>query len=170
MKTLSLVLILFVASSALAVTGPERFAPMAWLEGEWQGLGQFPDRRNVAHKIFRYEMAGRYFVEYGRATFPPADDSLEFETHQDMVIYHTSGEGLAAKGFYVEGFVNHYTVSVEGDTLTLEATAVENAPPGTRARIRYWPIGEDRAGSTFDLAWPGKDWACYEHLELKRID
>lgn len=146
-------------------------APLHWLLGEWQGVGTFSERSNVINKRFAYELGGAVLVERTLDMFPPTGGEPEFETHQDLVVYHPGGGGLSAKGFYNEGFVNHYAVSVSaaGDTITLETTAVENAPAGMRARIRYWRLTEDRAGGSFELAWPGKDYAPIESLELKRI-
>jgi hypothetical protein len=78
MRTVGLAVLIAVAAGAMTAwaaepaedkpawagaVGEERFAPIAWLEGEWRGYGEFPDRVNYIHKTYEYDVAGMYLVE-----------------------------------------------------------------------------------------------------------
>ena len=72
----------------------------------------------------------------------------------------------------MEGYVNQYVVQSwdqEAGILVMATEAIENIPSGWRARITYEILGEDEFRETFDLAGPGKDWACYIINDFKRV-
>ena len=153
--------------------GAGRFGPLAWLEGEWQGYGRFPDRTNYIRTTFEYDLGGMYLVERNVAMFPPPEPSTEYEIHQDVSIYYrdTTTGGFAAKSFYIEGFVSSSTVEVleDGSVIVIESTSVENGPPGMRARSTISRETEDRFLLTFEIAMPGKDYSVYEDIVLSRV-
>lgn len=150
--------------------GASRYPHLHWLIGEWKGYGQFTDRVTYIHKRFAYELAGMSLVERTMDVFPPAEASTEFELHQDVVHYYRNGDALEAIGFYVEGYVNLFSVSVEMDPLRMvaETYAVKGAPEGMRARITYEQTGENRLRGEFQLAMPEKELETIEILKLER--
>jgi len=74
--------------------------------------------------------------------------------------------------FHVEGFVNQYvheSTSEDGKRLTFVTEAIENIPPGWRARESYILTGPDELVERFELAEPGKDFEIYSETRLRRV-
>ncbi len=153
--------------------GAGRFGPIAWLEGEWQGYGEFPDRTNYIRTTFDYDLGGMYLVERNVAMFPPEELSTEYEIHQDFSVYYRDSAtgGFVAKSFYIEGFVTSSTVEVleDGDVIVIESVSLENGPPGMRSRSTFSRETEDRFSLTFEIATPGKDYSLYEEITMSRV-
>lgn len=154
-----------------AASGPDRFAPLDWLIGEWRGFGLFADDTTYIHKRFAYEVAGRFLVERTLDIFPPERPTTDFELHQDLTVYYRVGEAFRAKGFFVEGFVWNSDVEVRngGETLVVRTSEVEAAPPGTRARVTLRRTDEDRLEATFEIAWPDAEFETFERLTMRRV-
>ena len=153
--------------------GDDRFAPLAWLVGEWQGYGKFGTRMTYAHRKYSYDLEGMYLVERTIDMFPPPEPSTEFEVHQDFVVYYrdTTTGGLKAKAFFVEAFVTSETVSggEGGKPIIAESTEIENGPPGLRTRFTLTRETNDRFKETFEIARPGKEFELAEESFYKRI-
>lgn len=152
---------------------PARFAPFEWLVGEWRGYGEFSNRTTWIHKRFGYDVGGVYFYERTVDMFPPAELSTDFELHQDVSYFYRVGPSgeYRAKSFYMEGFVTSASVAVNdgGREIVIEATSVENGPPGMRSRITYTREGPDRFRGLFELAMPGKEFGKVEELTMTRV-
>ena len=145
---------------------------IAWLEGEWQGYSGMGERTNLNHKTFAFEQAGKYLVERTISMFPvEGEPTVEYETHQDMAVFYAIGGALRAKSFFVEGFVQSSTVTVEEDgaRVVIESTEVEGGPPGMRARLIYRRAADDRMTGTFELDWSGEGYAPAGRFEFKRV-
>ena len=152
----------------------ERFAPLDWLVGEWQGYGQFPSRTTYIHKKYYYDVGGMFFIERTLSMFPPEEEtSTEYEIHQDFtsVYRDDSSGGFLAKGFFVEGFVWSSKVDAgeDGSTIVLETVDIDNAPPGMRGRITYTRESEDSYTATFEIAMPGAEYKLFEELVMDRV-
>ncbi len=153
---------------------PSRFEPLAWLEGEWTGYGEFPDRTNYIHKTFAYDQAGTYLIERTLAMFPPEELSADFEAHQDLVVYYLDEPSGAyrAKAFYIEGFVTSFGIDVneDGSLIVLESTDVEGGPPGMRSRMTISRETDDRFLAVFEIAMPDRDYSVYEEITMVRAE
>jgi hypothetical protein len=153
---------------------PSRFGPLAWLEGEWTGYGEFPDRTNYIHKTFEHDQAGMFMIERTLAVFPPEELSTDFEAHQDMVVYYLDEPTgtYRAKAFYVEGFVTSFGIDVneDGSLIVLESTDVEGGPPGMRSRMTISRETDDRYVAVFEIAMPNRDYAVYEEITMERVE
>ncbi len=145
-------------------------ASIAWLEGEWQGYSIMGEKSNVNHKEFRFEQAGHYLVERTVAMFPPAEPSTEYETHQDMNVFYVIGDELRAKAFFVEGFVQSSTVTLDGAKVIIESTEVEGGPPGMRTRLTYVRGDGDGFTGTFEIDWSGEGYQPMSTYEFKRLN
>jgi len=151
--------------------GAARFGPLAWLVGEWQGYGIFPDDTTYIHKRFDYETAGVHLVERTIDIFPPEDLGTDYQLHQDFAVYYRDGSDYHVKSFFVEGFVWSSTVRVSsnGDTLLVATDQIENAPPTFRARITFIREGEDGFRGVFELAPDGQTFEVFERQVMRRI-
>ena len=73
--------------------------------------------------------------------------------------------------FHIEGFVNQYrmdSISADKKTIVFLSEAFENIPEGFRARETYKIISRNEFIETFEIAEPGKDFALYTEVRLKR--
>jgi hypothetical protein len=71
----------------------------------------------------------------------------------------------------VEGFSWRSAVRVgaSGDSIIVETLAVENGPPGSRARITIERTGPDEFTSVFELAFGAAPLATYERSRFTRL-
>ncbi len=71
----------------------------------------------------------------------------------------------------MEGFVNTYVQEETGDPkkMVFVSEAIENIPPGWRARETYVLVSESEFMERFELAEPGKEFALYAEARLKRV-
>ena len=53
--------------------------------------------------------------------------------------------------------------------IVFETEAIENIPPGFRARETYTRRGPDAFDETFELAEPGKDYQVYSRTRFTRV-
>jgi hypothetical protein len=123
------------------------------------------------HKRFTRELRGTVLVERTVDMFAPAAATTDYEIHEDFTVYHPDGATLQAKGFFVEGFAWRSTVrvSVGGDSIVVETDAVENGPPGSRARITMVRTGPHGFTSLFELAFGDAPLAPYERSVFTRL-
>lgn len=73
--------------------------------------------------------------------------------------------------FHVEGFVNQYVLEQdESDEAVFRfvTESIENLAPGWRAKTTLEILSPDSFRETFELAGPGKDWACFIMIDFQR--
>jgi hypothetical protein len=73
--------------------------------------------------------------------------------------------------FHSEGFVNQYVCAgpeTDGKTFIFLSEAIENIPPGFKARLTYRILDDSRSEQTFDLAPPGQEMSCYSKGVMTR--
>lgn len=151
-------------------TGISRLPELDWLLGEWRRFGQFTDRASHIYKRFSYELTGMILVGRTQGFFPPSEVTIDFEIHQDNVLYFRNGGGLEAIGFYREGYVNLFRVSVteKPSQLTAESYGVKHAPEGTRAKVIYERDGGSALHGEFLVARPGESLETIEKSVMER--
>ena len=73
--------------------------------------------------------------------------------------------------FHTEGFVNTYVQQPTGDdkTIVFVSEAIENIPPGYRARETYTILNRDEFTERFEIAEPGKEFELYSEARLMRV-
>jgi hypothetical protein len=115
---------------------------------------------------------GARFVQVKNvSTYPPQEKNPKGERHEDLGLfsYDSARKAIVFRQFHVEGFVHQYVLDPTSppDRLVFTTEAIENIPPGWRARETY-VIGADRLEEIFELAEPGKDFAVYSRNRLMR--
>jgi hypothetical protein len=60
------------------------------------------------------------------------------------------------------------SLSADGRFMVFASEAMENGPPGLRARLTHEIVAEDEYRAAFDLAGPEGDFTCYIENHLKR--
>ena len=88
-----------------------------------------------------------------------------------MFSYDAFRKKFVLRGFYIEGFVNQYVLqSIKDDrkTLTFVTESIENAPPGTKAKLIFKKIAEGEMEESFHVAFPGKEFSCFVVNKLRK--
>lgn len=146
--------------------------PLRFLEGTWEGYGDGMSGRSTVVQEYAFVLKGNFLRMTTRSEFKPQEKNPKGEIHEDFGIFSYDGgrKKIVLRGFYVEGFVNRYVgeTSEDGRTLTFETEAVENAPPGTKAKLVFLRKGEGELVQSFHVAFPGRDWSCMSTNSLKK--
>jgi hypothetical protein len=95
------------------------------------------------------------------------------ETHEDFGIFSfdTTRRRAILRQFHVEGFVNQYVsdLAPQDGKLVFTSEAIENIPPGWRARETYAFLGPDEFEEVFELAESGKSFELNSRAHFRRI-
>ena len=115
----------------------------------------------------------RFIRVENQSVYQPQEKNPKGETHEDFGVFSfdTSRRRAVLRQFHVEGFVNQYVADLASRPATFEFTseAIENIPPGWRARETYVVLGPDEFDEVFELAGPGKPFERYSRAHLKRV-
>jgi hypothetical protein len=146
-------------------------AALAKLEGEWHGTGEGEPGTSTVERSYRWVLGGRFLEVRNRSTYAPQPKNPKGEQHEDtgFVSYDKARKKLVFRQFHVEGFVNHYLLESEApDSFVFVSEAIENIPPGFRARETLQFVGESQLEESFEIAEPNKDFEVYSKTKLSR--
>jgi hypothetical protein len=149
----------------------DALAVLTKLEGEWRGSGEGEPGSSTVERSYRWVLGGRYLEVRNRSTYAPQPKNPKGEQHEDLgFVSHDKGrKKLVFRQFHVEGFVNHYVLESEApDSLVFASEAIENIPPGFRARETLRFLGDGQLEETFEIAAPSKDFEVYSKTKLTR--
>lgn len=109
-----------------------------------------------------------------RSEYPAQEKNPKGEVHEDegFFSFDRGRKRIVFRQFHVEGFVNQY-VEDEGtssDRWVFTSEAIENIPPGWRARETYIVHGPNELEEIFELAQEGKPFQVYSRSRLKRVE
>jgi hypothetical protein len=152
---------------------PDVWAPFKFFVGHWEGRGEGQGGASTGVQEWRFILGGRYLHVTNEARFAPQDKNPQGEVHQDwgVISFDQTRKKYVFRQFHVEGFVNQYVSDgpeADGKTFVFVSEAIENIPPGFRARLTYKILNENEFQQTFDLAQSGQDFACYSQGIMKR--
>ena len=171
----NVVIVFFLISlSAFAIQGEsvDIWEPLRYLEGAWEGQGDGMNGVSAVAQEYRFIFKEKFLRITSISEFKPQEKNPEGETHEDIgfVSFDRARKKFILRGFYIEGFVNQYVgdVSVDGKTLTFETEAIENAPPGTRAKLVITKIDDNELEESFFVGWPDREYSCMTTNRLKR--
>jgi hypothetical protein len=170
------VAVLLLLSSLLSFAGQSEnidiWDSLRFLEGSWVGHGDGMNGISTVTQEYRYILNGKYLQMATKSEFKPQEKNPKGEIHEDIGIFSfdRSRKKIILRGFYIEGFINQYVgeVSKSGKTITFKTEAIENAPPGTRAKLVFEKISDNELEQSFFVAWPDKDFSCMSTNRLKR--
>jgi hypothetical protein len=160
-------------AGAQTPTQPDRFEALRFFLGAWEGEGAGKPGKSKVNREYTLVLDGRFIEVRNRSLYAPQEGNPG-EDHRDIgYISFDSARGKhVLRQFHVEGFVNQYvheSTSEDGKTLTFVTEAIENIPPGWRARETYILTGPDELVERFELAEPGKDFELYSETRLRRV-
>ena len=172
-----LVLLVLLILPALALAQTEEvedaWAPLRPIIGQWEGTGSGPAGRSRIEASYEFVLGDNYIEAWHRSMFEPSERNPDGETHEDrgFISYDGNRETFVFRQFHVEGFINRYTLdslSTDGKTLYFNSEDIENAPPGTRAKLEFHVVSDTELTTSFHVAWPGTDFQCFSTNSLMR--
>ena len=160
-------------SAQQGASKPDRFAALRFLAGTWRGDQAGQPGRGTAERTYQFILNDRFLQETNTSTYPPQERNKNGEVHHhmSMIGYDTARKLFVFRQFHTEGFVNTYVQQPTSDdkTIVFVSEAIENIPPGYRARETYTILSRDEFNERFEIAEPGKDFEVYSEARLKRV-
>jgi hypothetical protein len=164
-------------SNALAVqragNPTDSLAALEFLIGRWEGTSEGQPGKGKVQRDYVRVLGGRFIEGRNRSVYPPQPKNGNGETHEDRSIFSfdRARKRLVLRQFHIEGFVNQYVAEVPSKPgfVVFTSEAIENIPPGYRARETYTLRGSSELEEVFELAEPGKEFAVYSRTVLKRV-
>ena len=151
------------ATDGLAMVSP--------LVGRWTGTTEGQPGTGTVERDYERVLGDRFIRVENRSTYPPQPKNTKGEVHRDVGFfsYDRARKAIVFRQFHAEGFVNQYVVDPSSTPahIVMTTEAIENIPPGWRARETY-VIQVDRLEETFELAAPGKEFEVYSKNRLTR--
>lgn len=169
------VIVLMTSSSAAQMSKQDSlWLPLKVFVGSWEGRGGGEPGTGDYTRSYQFVLNKRYIEVKNKSRYPPTKDNPDGEVHEDWgyFSYDKTRRTFVLRQFHVEGFVNQYKlehISEDGKTLVFVTEAIENIPPGWRARETYDILNNDQIQETFELAESGKPFSVYTKVLLKRV-
>lgn len=131
-------------------------------------------RRKQVEREYRLVLNEQFIQINDRSVYEPQERNPEGEVHEEIgyISYDRNRQRHVLHEFHVEGYVNQYLLGDRdpgSNKLIFRTEAIENIPPGWRARITCKILGENEFRETFDLAGPEQEWRCFITNEFKRM-
>ena len=153
------------AFGQLAPTAPDSFGPIAGLVGKWAGTSEGQPGSATVERDYERLFGTRFIRVRNRSTYAPQEKNPKGEVHQDegFFSFDRSRKRIVFRQFHVEGFVNQYVEDAQpaSSSIAFVSEAIENIPPGYRAKETYVIHGPDEFEEVFEMAEPGKPFAVY---------
>src|SRR3984893_8238354 len=155
-------LLLLVTPILFAQPSPQldhRWAPLAFLIGEWTGEGGGGPGQGSGGFSFLPDQGGKILMRKNRADYPATKDRPAFSHTDLMIVYNEPGETkLRAIYFDTEDHVIHYAVepSTDGNSVRFVSD---------NYRLTYRKTGTDSLALIFEIAPPGKPGAYMTYID-----
>ena len=159
-------LILVVPWQSLPGRELDRFQPLRYFIGEWEGVGEGLGGRSKVHHSYRPLFDGKFIHTRTQSVF-------ESETHQDwgFFSYDTDRQKLLLRQFLSEGFVNTYLLERTPDargTLVFTTESSESSS-GMKARLTYKIIDSNQYELKLELAPANEDYFVCRTIRMTRV-
>lgn len=139
-----------------------RWAPLAFLIGDWTGEGGGPGQGSGEFS-FLPDLGGAVLIRKNVAHYPDTKNKPAY-SHTDLMIVDST---MRADYFDDEGHIIHYAVQPSTDGKSVQFLSDASASQ-RRYRLTYRKIGADRVAILFEIAPPGKDFATYIEATARR--
>ena len=151
----------------------DRFAPIRFLVGEWEGESDGQPGKGTVKRSYRFVLAERFLHEQNVSTYPaqPKNPKGEVHEHWSFFSHDRARQTLVLRQFHQEGFVNQYArvAAPEPGKLVFESEALENVPAAWKARESYEVVSPDEFVETFELARGDGPYEVYSKARFKRL-
>ena len=152
---------------------PSPWEPMRFFVGSWTGVGNGQPGTSTVERDYSFVLDDRFLEVRNKSTYAPQEKNPKGEVHEDrgFMSWDRGRRRFVFRQFHVEGFVNQYvadSVAASPDSIVLRSEAIENIPPGFRARETYRIVGPDEFVERFEMAEPNSEFAIYSETRFKR--
>ncbi len=152
----------------------DRWEPLRFFLGDWTGAGTGRPGHSQVERSFRLTLADQFIEIRSRSLYEPQERNPAGEDHREIGLlgYDRERARYILREFHVEGFVLQYVLAspaTDDAPCVWETEAIENMPPGWRARTTWEILAADSFRETFDLARPAEEWARYITTVLHRV-
>src|SRR5215510_14453252 len=158
--------ILLAVGSRGAETRADGLAELAWMAGEWHGVGQGDPGTSGSERLVDWYLEGRYLRAQGRSVYPRQEKNPKGEVHAqlDLWSYDKSRKAIVLRQLDTLGFVCTYVLDKAAsarDRWVLVAESLENVPRGWKARYTITRIADDEYHELLELDPDGKGFQPY---------
>jgi hypothetical protein len=146
--------------------------PLVFLLGRWEGTSEGQPGAGTVQREYTRVLNSRFIRAQNQSVYKPQEKNPKGEVHDDVGFFSfdKARKRMVFRQFHVEGFVSQYVHdTAETTRLVFNSEALENIPPGYRARETYVVHGPDEFEEIFELAGPGKEFELYSRTRLKRV-
>ncbi len=151
----------------------DNLGPVAGFIGRWAGTSEGQPGNGTVERDYERALGSRFIRVRNRSTYPPQAKNPKGERHEDegLFSFDRTRKRIVLRQFHVESFVTTYVQDLDAKpgTISFTSEAIENIPPGYRARETYIMTGPDELEEVFEMAEPDKDFALYSRTRLKRV-
>jgi hypothetical protein len=170
---LGAVLVAAPAVVAQASAPVDRWAPVRFLLGKWEGTSTGHAGSATVSREYRMVLGEQFIEERNTSTYLPQEKNPKGEVHEHVsyISYDRARKQLVLRQFHIERFVIQYVQQADSASgnLVFTSEALENTPPGWRARETYLVHGPDEFEEVFELAQAGKPFEVYSRTRLRRM-
>jgi hypothetical protein len=147
MRAAGVILFCIASLHAQPVKQDPRWAPLAFLIGEWTGEGGGGPGQGSGEFSFHLDLGGAILVRKNVSHYPATKDKPAY-SHTDLMIVDST---LRAIYFDEEGHTIQYAVepSADGNSVQFLSDTRASEP---RYRLTYRKTGDDRAAIRFEIA------------------
>jgi hypothetical protein len=140
-----------------------RWAPLAFLIGDWVGEGGGGPGQGTGEFSFQQDLGGAILIRRNVSHYPATKDKPAY-SHTDLMIVDST---MRAIYFDDEGHTINYAIqpSEDGNSVRFVSDAVASEP---RYRLTYRKTGDDKLAIRFEIAPPAKEFAIYIEATARR--
>lgn len=161
------------SASAQAAAPVDQWAAVRFLLGTWEGTSTGHSGTATVRREYRFVLGDQFIEERSTSTYAPQERNPKGEVHEHVsyISRDRARKHLVLRQFHVERFVIQYAQdsSTTDGNLAFLSEAMENTPPGWRARETYIRHSADEFEEVFELAQAGKPFDVYSRTRLKRV-
>jgi len=151
----------------------DAWSPVRFMAGEWAGESEGQPGKGTAKRSYRFVLGDGFLHEQNISTYPPQPKNEKGEVHEHWSFFShdRARRTLVLRQFHQEGFVNQYAmlpVAADG-VVVFESEALENVPPGWKARETYQVVSPHEFIETFELSQGGRPYEVYSRARFTRL-
>jgi len=161
------------ARSAPTPVPESPWSAIQFLVGEWAGESEGQPGKGSVERTYHFVLHDKFLHERNVSTYPPQPRNQKGEVHEHWSLFShdRARRSLVLRQFHQEGFVNQYLMGLDHSSgkVVFESEALENIPPGWKARETYEVVSADEFTETFELAQGAGAYEVYSKARFKRV-
>jgi hypothetical protein len=169
-----ILLFALVPGAASAAAAPDRLAAIAWLVGDWAGVGEGQPGTSASSRHVERMLGGRFIRVEARSIYPRQERNRSGDVHTSLDVWSFDRRRnlLVMRQFDSLGFASTYVQDPAASTagrLVLVSEQMENVPAGWRARYTFENPAPNEYRELFELD-SGTGYQTYVSNRFLRLD